>query len=184
MLVYSQAGNGPPRWVCRCDHKMLKYSSSSEMSYSSKNPGEHSVVKPGKSSSWQGCASWTLRPFSGFFLLCRLTDATFPFSFTDSSVGQRELIFSSQLGLALLGGSWTVLEKRVADVGPFLVTLLSRETQISWPKRSGHAVFFLSFLCISSKGLDKGPENDVSCFALLFNSVSVGRVWLWLLEAG
>lgn len=49
VLVYSQAGNGPPKWVCRCDHKMLKCSSSSEMSYSSKNPGERSVLEPGKS---------------------------------------------------------------------------------------------------------------------------------------
>lgn len=76
----------------------------------------------------------------------------------------------------------------MTDFRAFLVTLLSRETQKNFLVKKA-AVFFPSFQYISSKGLDKGPENNVTCFALLFNRVSVERILIvafrnWLKYAG
>ena len=81
--------------------------------------------------------------------------------------------------LPLLGGNQTILEKCVTNFGHFFVTLLSRETTKefrSHKKKECHAVFFTTFQCIPNKGLDQRPGNELSYFALLFNSVSVERV--------
>jgi len=67
----------------------------------------------------------------------------------------------------------------MTNFGPFIVTLLSRETTkefLSHKKKEHHVVFFTSFQCIPSKGLDQRQRNDLSYFALLFNSISVERI--------